>query len=209
MVSLKMFQIPHSEALIIAYLDLRSGPKFQRYLFNATDVSNQTNIGKTVVRQNLKELVAEGVLKRKGKSFYQLNRQQMEQTYYRHVSESDTDLSEVDTDVSESDTEVSESDSIHSSNLHSRKLDSSKLHCSTISGSSGFPVTLAPETSATKTPPACEPKREADSVGQPAATKSGDARSPAPEKYSAEYWRQMVAEQNRNRRLYGSPFGRR
>ena len=256
MVSLKMFKIPHSKALIIAYLDLRSGPRMKAYTFNATDISNQTNIGKTVVRQYLKELVAESVLKRKGKSFYQLDRHTMEESYYRHVSESDTDLSEsdtnvseTDTNVSESDTDVSESDSIHSSNLHSRKLDSSKLHSTahlavqaseqvssfsspaqsatksltvsgtppepleklapSHSGTSGSSVTLAPETSASKTPPYSEPNKEAVSVGQPTATKSGDAKSPAPEKYSPEYWRRMACEQHKNRKLYGSPFGRR
>ncbi|MGO8678531.1 MAG: winged helix-turn-helix transcriptional regulator [Limisphaerales bacterium] len=132
MVSLKMFQIPHSKALIIAYLDLRKGLK--RFLFNVADISKQTNISKTVVRQYLKELETEGVLKRNGKSFYQLNREEMENRYYYDVSESDADvsesdthLSENDTNVSESDTDVSESDSVHSSNLHSSNLDSIKV----------------------------------------------------------------------------------
>lgn len=132
-VSLKMFQIPHSKALIIAYLDLRSGLK--KYTFNQTDISNQSDIGKTVVRQYMKELENEGVLNRKGKgqSFYKLNRQRMEELYYT-VSESDlieldsdACLSENDTEVSESDSDVSESDAIHSSSLHSIKLDSKKL----------------------------------------------------------------------------------
>ncbi len=80
---------------------------------------------------------------------------------------------------------------------------------STLSGSSGFSVTLAPETSASQTPPVCEPKEEPDSVGQTTATKSGDARNPAPEKKSADYWRLMAYEQHKNRKRCGSPFGRR
>lgn len=137
MVSLKMFQIPHSKALIIAYLNLRGGLK--KFTFNQTDISKQTNIGKTVVRQHLKELVAEGVLNRKGKSFYKLNRQKMEEIYYygvsdsdSNVSESDMEVSESDTNVSESDTKVSESDAIHSSSLDSSNLDSKKLDSSKI-----------------------------------------------------------------------------
>ena len=107
MISLKMFRIPHSKALIIAYLNLRGGLK--KYTFNQTDISNQTNIGKTVVRQVLKELVAEGVLNRKRKSFYQLNRQKMEESYYCHVSESDADESEIDAYLTESEAAVLES----------------------------------------------------------------------------------------------------
>jgi hypothetical protein len=129
MVSLRMFKINHSKALIIAYLNMRGG--LRSYTFNQTDISNQTNVGKTVVRQYLKELVAEGVLNRKGKSFYKLDRQKMEELYYSaDVSESDMHVSENDTDVSESDSEVSESDAIHSSNLNSRKLESSNLDTS-------------------------------------------------------------------------------
>jgi predicted transcriptional regulator len=126
MVSLKMFQMNHSKALIIAYLNLRGGLK--KYTFNQTDISNQTNIGKTVVRQYMKELVDEGVLNRRGKSFYKLNRQKMEELYYCNVSDSDAYPSENDANVSESDTDASESVAIHSSDLNSRKLDSSKLH---------------------------------------------------------------------------------
>lgn len=128
MVSLTMFKINHSKAFIIAYLNLRGGLK--NYTFNQTDISKQTTVGKTVVRQYLKELVAEGVLNRKGKSFYKLDRQKMEELYYSAVSESDMDVSESDTDISESDTQVSESDAIHSNNLNSRKLESSSLDTS-------------------------------------------------------------------------------
>lgn len=136
MVSLKMFQIPKSKALIIAYLNLRS--RLPNFTFNQTDISNQTDIGKTVVRQYMKELENEGVLNRKGKghSFYKLNRQRMDELYYTVSesdlieSDSDTGLSESDTDVSESDTDVSESDAIHSSKPNSRKSDSSDLHSS-------------------------------------------------------------------------------
>ncbi len=141
MISLKMFQIPHSKALIIAYLNLRGGLK--KYTFNRRDISNQTNIGRTVVNECLKELVAEGVLNRKGKSFYKLNRQRMEELYYVNDgsdsdfngSESDMDGSENGLDRSESDTNVSESDTIHSSDLHSSNLDSSELHTSRLDSS--------------------------------------------------------------------------
>ena len=132
MVSLKMFHIPHSKALIIAYLNLRSGLK--NYTFNQTDISNQTNIGKTVVRQCVNELADEGVLNRIGKSFYRLDRQKMESLYYNasdsdlNASESDACSSETDANPSESDTDASESDAIHSSSLHSRESDSSELH---------------------------------------------------------------------------------
>ncbi len=143
-VSLKMFQKNHSKALIIAYLDLRSGPKFPKYTFNQTDISNQTNIGLTVVRQYLKELVDEGVLIRKGKSFYKLDRQKMEALYYS-VSESDLNASdsdayspETDANPSESDTDASESDAIHSSNLHSSKLHTRELQ-STATAASQVP----------------------------------------------------------------------
>jgi hypothetical protein len=136
MVSLTMFKINHSKALIIAYLNLRGG--LNKYTFNWRDISNQTNIGETVVRQCLKELVAEGVLNRMGKSFYKLNHQKMIELYYQTsdsdacVSESEVDASENDANVSESDTKVSESDAIHSSILDSRKLDSSYLDTSDI-----------------------------------------------------------------------------
>src|SRR5437762_2446529 len=105
MVSLKMFQIPHSKALIIAYLNLRGG--IRKYTFNQTDISNQTNTGKTVVRQYVKELVHEGVLIRKGKSFYKLDRQRMEKLYYE-VSESDLNVSDSDACSSENDANESE-----------------------------------------------------------------------------------------------------
>jgi hypothetical protein len=151
MVSLKMFKINHSKALIIAYLNLRGGLK--KYTFNVSDISKQTDIGKTVVRQYLKELVAEGVLNRKGMSFYKLNRQKMEELYYLDVSESDlevsetdNDLSETDTKVSESDTDVSESDSIHSSNLHSRILNSKKLDSSKLNTSQNLTLTTSGQT---------------------------------------------------------------
>lgn len=55
-----------------------------------------------------------------------------------------------------------------------------------------------------------ELKKADDSVGQTTDTEAAILTTPAPiEKYSAEYWRQMVAEQSKNKRLYGSPFGRR
>jgi hypothetical protein len=157
MVSLKMFQINHSKALIIAYLDLRSGLKFKNFIFNVTDISNQTNIGKTVVRQYMKELVAEGVLNKKGKALYKLNRQKMKELYYQvsesdaeeseidanlseseaatlesGISESDFNVSESDTDTSETDANVSESDTkvSESDTIHSSNLDSRKLHSS-------------------------------------------------------------------------------
>ena len=126
MVSLKMFQINHSKALIIAYLDLRGGLK--KYTFNWRDISNQTNIGRTVVNHYLNELVAEGVLNRKGKSFYKLNRQKMEELYYaKDGSDSDFNRSESNINGSENDPNRSESDPIHSSNLNSRILESSSL----------------------------------------------------------------------------------
>lgn len=135
MISQKMFQINHSKALIIAYLNMRGGLK--KFTFCQTDISNRTNIGKTVARQYLQELVAEGVLNRRGKSFYKLNHQKMEELYYVaesepdfKVSESDTHLSENDTDLSESDTKVSESDGIHSSKLDSSKLNTRSLESS-------------------------------------------------------------------------------
>src|SRR5262245_22234149 len=132
MVSLSMFHIPHSKALVIAYLNLRSGLK--DYTFNQTDISNRTNLGLTVVRQWLKELTAEGVLNRKGKTFYKLDRQKMESLYYNasesdaNESDSDAGPSEDDAIISESDAAPSESDAIHSSKLHSSKLHSNKLH---------------------------------------------------------------------------------
>lgn len=80
----------------------------------------------------------------------------------------------------------------------------------TLSGHSGFSVILPPENSASEAPPAVEVKKEADSIGQTTATKSAASTAPAPvKKYSPEYFRQMAVEQNRNMRLYGSPFGRR
>ena len=145
LVSLKMFHIPHSKALIIAYLNMRDGLK--KFTFNQTDISNQTNIGKTVVRQYMKELVSEEVLNRKGKSFYKVNRQRMNELYYEatesdlNVSESDMDASESDTVISESDTEVSESDAIHSSNLNTIKLESNSLESSKLNTSENLAVT--------------------------------------------------------------------
>lgn len=141
MVSLKMFQINHSKALIIAYLNLRGGLK--KYAFNVSDISKKTNIGKTVVRKKMKELEAEGVLNRSGLSFYKLNRQKLEELYYcgevsefdKGLSESDNKASENDTHVSETDNDASESDSIHSSNLDSIKLQTNKLDSSSLDSS--------------------------------------------------------------------------
>ena len=127
MVSLKMFQINHSKAMIIAYLDLRSGLK--NYTFNQQDISNKTTIGKTGVRRCLKELTAEGVLSRKGKSFYKLNLERIKELYYE-ASESDFNVSFSDTDASKNDTDVSESDAIHSSKIKSSSLKTSELDSS-------------------------------------------------------------------------------
>lgn len=179
MVSLKMFHVPHSKALIIAYLDLRSGLK--NYTFNQTDISNQTNIGLTVVRQYVKELASEGVLNRKGKSFYKLDRQKMESLYY-NASESDAKKSatpsENDAKTSESDAAASESDAIHSSNLHSRKLHQTETAASeapelkeeipTVSGVAIEPLEKVPDSvsglTARATTPATDPRgRPSDS----------------------------------------------
>src|SRR5262245_42281728 len=111
MVSLSMFQIPHSKALVIAYLNLRSGLK--DYTFNQTDISNRTNLGLTVVRQWLKELTAEGVLNRKGKSFYELDSQKMESLYY-NASDSDANESDSDAGPSEDEAIVSKSNTVTS-----------------------------------------------------------------------------------------------
>lgn len=64
--------------------------------------------------------------------------------------------------------------------------------------------------SASEALPVAISKKTTDSVGQTTATKSAASAAPAPvKKYSPEYLRQMAVEQNRNMRLYGSPFGRR
>ena len=136
MVSLKMFKINHSKALVIAYLNLRSG--LNKYTFNQTDIINQTDIGRTVVRQCLKELVAEGVLNRKGVSFYKLNHEKLEELYYtQDRSENDPSRSDSDTDRSENDLSRSESDPNRSENgaIHSSVLDSSNLDSKSIDSS--------------------------------------------------------------------------
>ena len=123
------------------------------YTFNKSDISNQTDIGEHRCSPVFERAGFRRSPDRKGKSFYKLNHQRMEELYYTvsesdlKASESDVRLSESDTDVSESDSDVSESDAIHSRKLHSRKIDSSDLDSSKLNTTVNLAVHPSGQTS--------------------------------------------------------------
>jgi predicted transcriptional regulator len=210
---------------LLDYLIYKSN--LDRWNFNITNIVKNTSLSRGAVHRTLVNLVERGWATKNSENQYIFNREvflkwmersKIEKEAAKRVPAWNVESSKMEQPVPNRNDERSTVE--HTNRKEQIGITNKKINragdilqngtAEVPNKDSGVSAKVAPDTSNSTTPPAAEIKKETDSVTQITATKSVTLAAPAPiVKYSQEYYIQMLREQQRNKRLYGSPFGRR
>jgi hypothetical protein len=209
---------------LLDYLIYKSN--LDRWNFNITNIVKNTSLSRGVVHRTLVNFVERGWAAKNSENHYIFNREvflkwmersKMEKEAAKRVPVWNAESSKMEQTVPNRNAERSTVEHTNRKEIGITNKEINRAGDIFQNGTaevpnkdSGASVKVAPDTSTSTTRPAAEIKNETDSVAQTiTATKSVTLAAPAPiRQFSQEYYIQMLKEQHKNQRLYGSPFGK-